>query len=81
MADDRISRETAELIPLPPHTWYVKTIGWLLDQPKVKENIENVPSGTGVAGGSGAGPAGSSVGVNLNQLRLKPPDGVSRRRT
>ena len=43
MADDRISRETAELIPLPPHTWYVKTIGWLLDQPKVKENIENVP--------------------------------------
>ena len=43
MADDRVSRETAELIPLPPHTWYVKTVGWMLEQAKVKENIENVP--------------------------------------
>ena len=43
MAADRISRGTAELIPLPPHTWYVRTIGWLLDQPKVKENIMSVP--------------------------------------
>ena len=43
MADDRISRETAETIPLAPHTWYVRTIGWLLDQEKVKENILNVP--------------------------------------
>ena len=24
MADDRVSRETAELIPLPPHTWDVR---------------------------------------------------------
>ena len=43
MADDRVSRETAELIPLPPHTWYVRTIGWMLEQDKVKENIANVP--------------------------------------
>jgi len=43
MADDRVSRETAELIPMPPHTWYVKTLGWLLEQPKVKENIKSVP--------------------------------------
>ena len=43
MAADRISRGTAELIPLPPHTWYVRTIGWLLEQPKVKENIMSVP--------------------------------------
>ena len=43
MADDRVSRETAELIPLPPHTWYVRTIGWMLEQEKVKENIANVP--------------------------------------
>ena len=43
MANDRISRATAELIPLPPHTWYVKKLGWLLKQPKVKENIKAVP--------------------------------------
>ena len=43
MADDRISRATAELIPLPPHTWYVRKLKWLLDQPKVKENIKAVP--------------------------------------
>tara|TARA_B100001109_G_scaffold174284_1_gene142440 strand:- start:224 stop:748 length:525 start_codon:yes stop_codon:yes gene_type:complete len=43
MAADRISRGTAELIPMPPHTWYVRTIEWLLQQPKVKENINAVP--------------------------------------
>jgi len=43
VADDRVSRKTAELVPLPPHTWYVRTIGWLLEQEKVKENIMNVP--------------------------------------
>ena len=42
MADDRISRATAELIPLPPHTWYVRKLKWLLDQSKVKENIKAV---------------------------------------
>tara|TARA_Y100000033_G_C2716151_1_gene95893 strand:- start:83 stop:565 length:483 start_codon:yes stop_codon:yes gene_type:complete len=44
MANDRVSRETAELIPLPPHTWYVRTVGWLLEQEKVQENIKNVPA-------------------------------------
>ena len=43
MADDRVSRETAELIPLAPHTWYVRSVGWLLQQPKVQENIRGVP--------------------------------------
>jgi len=43
MADDRVSRETAELVPLAGHTWYVRKIGWLLEQDKVKENIMNVP--------------------------------------
>ena len=42
MAYDRVSRETAELVPLPPHTWYVRTVGWLLEQDKVKENIKSV---------------------------------------
>lgn len=44
MADDRVSRETAELVHLPPHTWYVRKISWLLEQPKVQENIKNVPT-------------------------------------
>ena len=43
MSNDRISRKTAELVPMPDHTWYVRTINWLLEQPKVKENILNVP--------------------------------------
>ena len=43
MANDRVSRETAELVPMPPHTWYVRSINWLLEQPKVKENIKSVP--------------------------------------
>ena len=43
MAYDRVNRETAELVPLPPHTWYKRKIGWLLKQEKVKENIEGVP--------------------------------------
>ena len=37
MANDRVSRTTAELVPLPPHTWYVRTVGWLLEQEKVQE--------------------------------------------
>ena len=43
MAYDRVSRETAELVKLPPNTWYVRTVGWLLEQEKVKECIGNVP--------------------------------------
>ncbi|MBF83308.1 MAG: hypothetical protein CL489_02405 [Acidobacteria bacterium] len=46
MADDRVSRKTAELVPLPPHTWYIRTVGWLLEQPKVLENIRGVPLNT-----------------------------------
>jgi hypothetical protein len=43
MANDRVSRATAELTPLPPHTWYIRTINWVLEQAKVKENIKSVP--------------------------------------
>jgi len=43
VAADRISRETAHLVPLPPHSWQFKTVAWILDQPKVKENIATVP--------------------------------------
>ena len=43
MANDRVSRETAELVPMPPNTWYIRKINWLLEQDKVKENIKSVP--------------------------------------
>ena len=49
MANDRISRATAELVPMPPHTWYVRSINWLLEQEKVKENILSVPYNTNLA--------------------------------
>lgn len=43
MAADRISRDTAHLVPLPPHSWEWKKVGQLLDEEKVRENIQNVP--------------------------------------
>lgn len=43
MAFDRVSRETAELISIPPTTWYIRNIEWLLKQEKVAEKIRNVP--------------------------------------
>ena len=43
MAFDRVSRETAELINIPPSTWHVREVGWLLEQEKVAEKIRNVP--------------------------------------
>lgn len=42
MADDRVRRETAELVNLPPHTWYVREVGWLLKQEKLK-NVKDIP--------------------------------------
>jgi len=43
MADDRVSRATAEGVPLPPHTWYVRTVNELLNEDAVKKNITRVP--------------------------------------
>ena len=43
MADDRISRATAEIVGIPPTTWNVKTVSWLLEQPIIIENIHKVP--------------------------------------
>ena len=39
MADDRVSRKTAEgVVPIAPHTWYVRKINWITtEQPAVKE--------------------------------------------
>lgn len=43
MADDRISKSTAELVAIPPTTWYVKRVSWLLEQDSIVKNIKNVP--------------------------------------
>jgi hypothetical protein len=43
MADDRVSKSTAELVAIPPTTWYVKKVSWLLQQKGIIDNIENVP--------------------------------------
>lgn len=43
MAYDRISRQTAEKVALPPHTWYTRTPEELLHEPTIWQNIGNVP--------------------------------------
>tara|TARA_Y100001937_G_scaffold82874_1_gene112153 strand:+ start:8195 stop:8713 length:519 start_codon:yes stop_codon:yes gene_type:complete len=43
MASDRIGKKSAELVALPPYKWYSRKASWLLEQPTVSENIENIP--------------------------------------
>jgi hypothetical protein len=43
MASHRVSRSTAELVAIPPTTWYVKTVSWLLEQEEIVKNIHSVP--------------------------------------
>ena len=43
MAADRISKETAELIALPPFDRETRSIKFLLNQPTVRDNIHKVP--------------------------------------
>lgn len=43
MADNRITKSTAELVAIPPSTWYVKKISWLLEQSMIKDKIKSVP--------------------------------------
>lgn len=43
MADKRIGIATAELIALPPNTWFVKEVSWILEQDTIQKNIKNVP--------------------------------------
>lgn len=40
---NRIKKETAELIGFPPVTWYVKEVGWLLQQDPFSEKFDNIP--------------------------------------
>ena len=43
MAADRISKETAELIALPPFDIEQRSVKFLLNQPTVRDNIHKVP--------------------------------------
>ena len=43
MAADRISKETAELVALPPYTWETRSVKFLLNQEKIYKNIDRVP--------------------------------------
>jgi disulfide oxidoreductase YuzD len=43
MASDRLSKEAAELVAIPPFEEQWTDTDFLLAQPKVKENIQNVP--------------------------------------
>lgn len=43
MADDRVTRNTGELVAIPPTTWYVKKVSWVLEQEVIIKNIKNVP--------------------------------------
>lgn len=43
VAADRISKETAELVALPPYTWETRSVKFLLNQKKIYQNIERVP--------------------------------------
>ena len=43
MAADRISKETAELVALPPFDREKRSVKFLLNQPTVRDNIHKVP--------------------------------------
>jgi hypothetical protein len=41
MSSERISKETAELCPLPPYSWYWKPASFILDKDVVKKHIND----------------------------------------
>ena len=43
MSHNRIGKESAELVDIPPTTWYVKEVTWLLDQVTFLKNYERIP--------------------------------------
>ena len=42
MSSERISKETAELCPLPPYSWYWKPASVILERSTVKSNLDKV---------------------------------------
>ena len=42
MSSKRISKETAELCPLPPYSWYWKPASVILERSTVKSNLDKV---------------------------------------
>ena len=39
----RVNKTTSELIAIPPTTWYVRTVSWLLEQEDFANNYEKIP--------------------------------------
>ena len=39
----RISKSAAELVDLPPITWYVKEVKWLIEQKTFSDNYKKIP--------------------------------------
>ena len=39
----RVNKTTAELIAVPPTTWHVRTISWLLEQEEFANNYKKIP--------------------------------------
>ena len=39
----RVNKKTSELVAIPPTTWYVRTISWLLEQEEFVKNYNQIP--------------------------------------
>ena len=39
----RVNKKTSELVAVPPTTWYVKTVSWLLEQEEFVKNYNQIP--------------------------------------
>ena len=39
----RIKKEIAELVAIPPTTWYTRQVKWLINQETFKENMHSIP--------------------------------------
>ena len=39
----RVNKKTSELVAIPPTTWYVRTVSWLLEQEEFVKNYNQIP--------------------------------------
>ena len=39
----RVNKKTSELVAIPPTTWYVRTVSWLLEQEEFEKNYNQIP--------------------------------------
>ena len=42
----RIKKSAAELVSIPPTTWYTKQIRWLIEQKTFQKNFDKIPLNT-----------------------------------